>query len=792
MRRNLESLFVRYRERGDLNALAAVFDRTASDLLVLAQHLVRNFDDAEDLVQATFVTAIDRADSYECARPLQPWLSGILAHHASNRVRERSRRPQVEPPQNVAHVAGPHESLERAEFAESVRTALGRLEPRYALVLGPYLEQGEAPAEIARKLELAPGTVRAQICRGLVLLRRMLPAGAAAAVPGTGLAGVRSKVLSHAGQSMAAVHAASSLVTLGGAIMLKKAVALAATALAGLWWFGTLPTDSPDVGRLEIEGPQANSVEADPLLPSTVSPHSGDRENAPSSGPGVDHESTEGRVVVEIELIDVAPEHAGDVRFKVAKEEPRELLSEETRAQIEDELFAMERVLGASKKTEVRDARAEHMAQIKHYLSRPKLVPIPSVAMGEVKRGSHGAFVARLDVSGAFSESDGVPEVLHVTASHDLYFDGEASVACPGSTRAQVEGGKDVVLEAEVGLAPAAVLSGVVQTHPEELSAMEERVAMLSELEAELVMAASVASEKRGEDHEEQIEGLKIHLDKLSARVSSRVVAAVLRAGGTEAVARATASSDGSFRLKLREAGAFRLIVVSTNKAVAQQDVELVLASETVLQKPIEFDDATRLECVVEDFGVYGDGGLPLEVTRISSSPMTEIEWRGESLGWCDGDVVRLRMVGVTADEGRLVVDGLSPGMHVVGLPSSAHCAFESDRRSALSTQVDVPSTGAVVSLPIAILDVRVTRPSGVRSKGRTRLVLAGRTESAPAVVVAEGVRDSVRVFAEPGQQLTLELRDPAARFDPWVGAAPGRGKRTTIHFSGQSAEDSR
>ena len=75
MGRDLESLFDRYRRKGDLRALEKVFDRTARDLLALAQHLVRDVDDAEDLVQATFVTAIDRAHSFDRSRALRPWLS---------------------------------------------------------------------------------------------------------------------------------------------------------------------------------------------------------------------------------------------------------------------------------------------------------------------------------------------------------------------------------------------------------------------------------------------------------------------------------------------------------------------------------------------------------------------------------------------------------------------------------------------------------------------------------------------------------------------------------------------
>lgn len=45
----LERLFERFRARGELSALGEVFDRTASGLLTLAVHLVRDPVEAEDL-----------------------------------------------------------------------------------------------------------------------------------------------------------------------------------------------------------------------------------------------------------------------------------------------------------------------------------------------------------------------------------------------------------------------------------------------------------------------------------------------------------------------------------------------------------------------------------------------------------------------------------------------------------------------------------------------------------------------------------------------------------------------
>src|SRR5688572_6629259 len=53
--RKLNRLFLRWRERGDAEALGEVFDRTAPELLRVALHVVRDPAEADDLLQATFL-----------------------------------------------------------------------------------------------------------------------------------------------------------------------------------------------------------------------------------------------------------------------------------------------------------------------------------------------------------------------------------------------------------------------------------------------------------------------------------------------------------------------------------------------------------------------------------------------------------------------------------------------------------------------------------------------------------------------------------------------------------------
>ena len=85
-------LFQRFRDHGDTAALGELFDVVSTDLFRVALYVATNPSDAEDLVQATFLTAIESASGFDASRPLQPWLTGILTNHARRRRRDRSGR----------------------------------------------------------------------------------------------------------------------------------------------------------------------------------------------------------------------------------------------------------------------------------------------------------------------------------------------------------------------------------------------------------------------------------------------------------------------------------------------------------------------------------------------------------------------------------------------------------------------------------------------------------------------------------------------------------------------------
>ena len=279
LRTKLERLFDEWRRSGDAAALAKVFDRTAPELSRLVAHLVRDPIEAEDVLQRTYLTAIERADTYDASRPLVPWLVGILANLARD-SRKRTSRSAVRSqgladaadsvvPEEGRGEADPAEQVAAEEFTAALARALDALPEPYREVLRLHLADGRRPVEIARTLGRPPGTIRMQVHRGLTMLRRALPAGfaASAAFVGLqprGLAAVRARVL----------ESATGSATIAGSVAIGPWILAAAlTSVAAVGWLAVTSTggDPPAATQAARLAP-ALPPDSDAELASRVQP----------------------------------------------------------------------------------------------------------------------------------------------------------------------------------------------------------------------------------------------------------------------------------------------------------------------------------------------------------------------------------------------------------------------------------------------------------------------------------------------------------------------------------------
>ena len=171
-----ESYFVRFLTRGDVMALERAFKRMEPELLRVACAVCRDRHTAEDLVQSTFLAAMEDGGAWDAKQPLLPWLLGILVNRARDGRRKEQR--QLDPERALLlEPPDPAWQADLREFDQALRGALAEVPSPYREALEEHLFAGRAPHELAQEQGLAPGTVRMRIHRGLVWLRRKLPEG---------------------------------------------------------------------------------------------------------------------------------------------------------------------------------------------------------------------------------------------------------------------------------------------------------------------------------------------------------------------------------------------------------------------------------------------------------------------------------------------------------------------------------------------------------------------------------------------------------------------------------------
>jgi RNA polymerase sigma-70 factor, ECF subfamily len=131
---------------------------------------------AEELMQETFVRALQAAKRYRPEARVSTWLFSIAANLVRDRWRRQARRGEPAPLDEG--LAGGDPTPEEAVIARATQADLRRgllqlpLEQRSALILRYYHDLSYA--EIARALAIPLGTVRSRIHNGLARLRRTL------------------------------------------------------------------------------------------------------------------------------------------------------------------------------------------------------------------------------------------------------------------------------------------------------------------------------------------------------------------------------------------------------------------------------------------------------------------------------------------------------------------------------------------------------------------------------------------------------------------------------------------
>ncbi|PIG95050.1 sigma-70 family RNA polymerase sigma factor [Gloeocapsopsis sp. IPPAS B-1203] len=159
-------------------ALGILYDRHAGLVYGIALKILGHPQEAEDLTQDVFLK-LAQSSSYDPSRgSLRTFLAILTRSRAIDRVRSRSKAREFFGQwrdSEAQHVTDSlFEQVFRSEQSQEVQAALSQLSDSQQQILHMAYYDGLSQSEIAKRLEIPLGTVKARARRGLLKLRQTL------------------------------------------------------------------------------------------------------------------------------------------------------------------------------------------------------------------------------------------------------------------------------------------------------------------------------------------------------------------------------------------------------------------------------------------------------------------------------------------------------------------------------------------------------------------------------------------------------------------------------------------
>ncbi len=176
-----EKDLVRRSKEGDEEAFGVLVNKYKTKVYHLAYSLSHDAQAADDLAQEVFIKAYYALEKFREQSEFGTWIYRIAVNHCRDFLRKKNRMIQI-PFENVAEKipAEENETLpeekeqEEAQRRKVIHTAIQALPDKYRIILSLRDIQDFSYSEIAKILNISPGTVDSRLHRARKMLRKKL------------------------------------------------------------------------------------------------------------------------------------------------------------------------------------------------------------------------------------------------------------------------------------------------------------------------------------------------------------------------------------------------------------------------------------------------------------------------------------------------------------------------------------------------------------------------------------------------------------------------------------------
>src|SRR5690348_4665585 len=181
-----ESAFVAKARQGDLTAFNELVNRYSRKIFRLAKHITQNDEDAEDVLQETFLKAFEHLGDFQGQSKFYTWIVRIAVNESLMKLRKRKsdRTVPLDEPvdtgedQVVREIAvwedNPEQKYSREEMANILEEAVDTLRPAFRTVFVLRDIEELSTEETAEALGISVPAVKSRLLRARLKLRDKL------------------------------------------------------------------------------------------------------------------------------------------------------------------------------------------------------------------------------------------------------------------------------------------------------------------------------------------------------------------------------------------------------------------------------------------------------------------------------------------------------------------------------------------------------------------------------------------------------------------------------------------
>ncbi|MFH0951823.1 MAG: RNA polymerase sigma factor [Patescibacteria group bacterium] len=154
-----------------------IVNRFEAKLLRYASYLVRDKEQAADVVQNAFIKAFINLQGFNTKRKFSSWLYRIVHNEAINEIKKHRREISLEDNDWIKEIKSDDDSIEetldKKEAAGILKESLDKIPVNYRESLTLYYLEDKSYEEISDILHLPLGTVGTRLARGKTALKKV-------------------------------------------------------------------------------------------------------------------------------------------------------------------------------------------------------------------------------------------------------------------------------------------------------------------------------------------------------------------------------------------------------------------------------------------------------------------------------------------------------------------------------------------------------------------------------------------------------------------------------------------